>query len=84
MELLETDLEKYILSEKDKIDPKIRIRILFDIANGLNYLHNNKVIHADLKSLNILLTDENRAKICDFGAAKLKTLAGTKERIQSN
>ena len=43
-----------------------------DLANGLSYLHNHKVIHRDLGSRNLLLSN-SRLKICDFGCARKMT-----------
>ncbi|KAM0037024.1 putative protein kinase RLK-Pelle-LRR-I-1 family [Helianthus debilis subsp. tardiflorus] len=48
-----------------------RLKICIDIANGLNFLHGGDagqdvVIHRDIKSSNILLTEEWKAKICGF------------------
>jgi serine/threonine protein kinase len=48
-------------------------KIVRDILNGLDYLHQNGVIHRDIKPQNILLHCENKqyiAKITDFGLAK--------------
>ncbi|KAK6032854.1 kinase domain protein, partial [Ostertagia ostertagi] len=39
------------------------------IAEGMEYLHKNKVIHRDLKSPNILFDEEGVVKICDFGTS---------------
>ena len=47
--------------------------IALDIASGLHYLHSRspKVVHLDLKSSNVLLTEEFRAKITDVGLAQV-------------
>ena len=45
------------------------------IGSGMEHLHNNDVVHRDLKSGNILLSFGMVAKVCDFGTAR--TLAKT-------
>jgi WD40 repeat protein/serine/threonine protein kinase len=52
-----------------------RLRLLRDIALGLSVLHIHELLHRDLKSLNILLDAEGRAKLCDFGLSTLKSQA---------
>jgi polo-like kinase 4 len=39
------------------------------LVAGVHYLHNNNIIHRDLKLSNLLLTAENTLKIADFGLA---------------
>ncbi|KAL0909757.1 hypothetical protein M5K25_020654 [Dendrobium thyrsiflorum] len=53
---------------------KKRLSIGLDVARGMEYLHSltqESFIHRDLKSSNILLDDEYRAKVSDFGLVKL-------------
>jgi serine/threonine protein kinase len=38
----------------------------------MSYLHKKKILHCDLKSQNILITDDWNVKICDFGLARYK------------
>lgn len=42
----------------------------YQVANGMSYLAQRKVLHGDLAARNILLADGNIVKICDFGLAK--------------
>lgn len=51
----------------------LRYQISHDISQGLNYLHQRKIVHADLKSPNVLLDSMNHAKIADFGLASIKS-----------
>jgi serine/threonine protein kinase len=46
------------------------LEIGIQIAEALNEAHKNKIIHRDIKSLNILLTERNQVKVLDFGLAK--------------
>uniref|UniRef100_A0A0D9VPK5 non-specific serine/threonine protein kinase n=1 Tax=Leersia perrieri TaxID=77586 RepID=A0A0D9VPK5_9ORYZ len=52
----------------------LRLDIAIDVAHAITYLHtysDQPVIHRDIKSSNILLTNNCRAKVADFGFAKL-------------
>lgn len=57
-------------------------QILIDVAYGMSYLHSRNIVHADLKSLNVLLRHNYSAVICDFGLARtivdIQTVATTR------
>ena len=62
---------KEILKEKT-LSLREVLDIAIQIAEGLNVAHKKEIVHRDIKSDNIMLTDEGLVKIMDFGLAKLK------------
>uniref|UniRef100_A0A8C6UCJ2 mitogen-activated protein kinase kinase kinase n=1 Tax=Neogobius melanostomus TaxID=47308 RepID=A0A8C6UCJ2_9GOBI len=51
-------------------DPRLLVDWASGIASGMNYLHLHKIIHRDLKSPNVLVTQNDTMKISDFGTSK--------------
>lgn len=84
LELMQGSLHELLQHHRDApLPPKKLWQLGVDITQGLADLHNNHIIHRDLKSLNILLDGRGRAKIADFGLAKFRlasTTAGTQAR----
>ena len=68
-------LQEFIVTarslKQDKVFRESTIRSLFDeILRGLRVVHQHKMLHLDIKPANIFITDDNRAVMIDFGAAR--------------
>lgn len=68
------------------LDFNQRLEISIDVAHALTYLHlysEKQIIHRDVKSSNILLTESMRAKVADFGFARLGSMDSDKTHIST-
>jgi len=70
MEALSQPLNKVLRAKPLRVEAIDIQIIVYQILNGLRYLHQAGIVHRDLKPSNILLDGKLGVKICDFGLAR--------------
>uniref|UniRef100_A0A8D3CEG2 non-specific serine/threonine protein kinase n=1 Tax=Scophthalmus maximus TaxID=52904 RepID=A0A8D3CEG2_SCOMX len=70
-----TELIKGLLMRGQRLQEPVISYILYSALLGLQHLHNNRIIHRDVKGNNILLTTEGGVKLVDFGVSAQLTSA---------
>ena len=71
MELMDDSLTHFVESYTQPILYHIQLNICHDITLALSFLHSNTIVRRDLSSNNVLLIGNVRAKVTDFGMARL-------------
>ena len=71
MELMDDSLTRFLERSQEPLPYHTQVNLCHDIALALSYLHSNGIIHRDLSSNNVLLIAGSRAKVTDFGMAKV-------------
>ena len=71
MELMDDSLTHFLETSPQPIPYHVQVNICHDITLGLSFLHSNGIVHRDLSSNNVLLISNVRAKVTDFGMARL-------------
>ena len=72
MELMDDSLTHFLESRSTQPTPyHIQVNICHNITLALSFLHSNDIVHRDLSSNNVLLIGNIRAKVTDFGMARL-------------
>lgn len=69
-EYMEHDLCSLILNNFSYDKSQIKL-IIYQLLQGLQYLHKNNVLHRDIKPQNILINNKGELKIADFGLSRI-------------
>ncbi|KAJ9554501.1 hypothetical protein OSB04_018546 [Centaurea solstitialis] len=70
MEYMEHDLKALMETMKQPFSQSEVKCLMLQLLEGTKYLHDNWVLHRDLKTSNLLLNNRGELKICDFGLAR--------------
>src|SRR5919197_3723936 len=70
MEFLEGRSLKQIIREEGPLDPDRAIDIVIQVLRAERFAHKRGIVHRDIKPHNVIVDDEGRAKVTDFGIAR--------------
>lgn len=73
MEYVNGKTLKQFIREKGQLSIEESLDIAIKIAEALNHAHENHIVHRDIKPHNILVTEDGRVKVTDFGIARAAT-----------
>ena len=69
-EYVEQDLKKLLKTKPNGFEEKEYKSLIYQLLQGIKYVHKLKILHRDLKSENLLVSDDGVMKIADFGLAR--------------
>src|SRR5215208_217925 len=70
MELLEGRNLKQVVRDHGALDPALAVDIVLQILKAARFAHRRGVVHRDIKPHNVIVDDDGRAKVTDFGIAR--------------
>jgi eukaryotic-like serine/threonine-protein kinase len=73
MEYLRGRTLREVLAERRVLTPREALTVIEPVLDGLSAAHRIGIVHRDIKPENVILTDEGRVKVADFGLARAST-----------
>ncbi|KAK2639223.1 hypothetical protein Ddye_027018 [Dipteronia dyeriana] len=67
---MEHDLKGLIETMKQPFSTSEVKCLMLQLLEGVKYLHDNWVLHRDLKASNLLVNNQGKLKVCDFGMSR--------------
>ena len=79
-EYVEKNLLEILQDSPRGLEPKLIRHFMYQLCKAIKYLHDQNVIHRDVKPENLLVNENMDLKLCDFGFARLIS-GSSKERL---
>jgi len=74
-------VRRFVEKDKGTITWATRVKMANDVASVIAFLHSRNIIHRDIKSENLLLTEMGDVKLCDFGLSRNVAEPKKKQRM---
>jgi tetratricopeptide (TPR) repeat protein len=84
MELLDGEDLQSVIAKRRELSIYDKVRILWEVADGLQHAHANGIVHRDIKPANIMLLADRGVKLLDFGIALVAQEAMSRLTPQGN
>ncbi|XP_043722193.1 serine/threonine-protein kinase STY46-like isoform X2 [Telopea speciosissima] len=69
-------LYDFLHKDHNVLELPLLLRFAIDVCKGMEYLHQNNIIHRDLKTANLLMDVNKVVKVADFGVARFQNQEG--------
>ena len=73
-----------VYCKQHQLSVKKRIKLFFHICNAIQYSHEHKILHCDIKPSNILVNHDGIPKLVDFGISQLLSLSDNDNNNESH